>query len=442
MNLKELIEMSKGQLIGNVDTNIEIKNFNIDSRVIADNNVFVPLKGEKTDGHNYIMSAFENGTIGSFSSQDIEVPEGKFIIKVEDVLLALQETARNLRKKHSNVPIVALTGSVGKTTTKDMIYAVLSKKFKTLKTQGNYNNGICLPLTLLSYKDEEIMVLEMGMNSFGEISLLSEITRPDTALILNVGKSHIGNLGSRENILKAKMEIIDGMDSNKKLAINIDNDMLSTVKNIPQEIVTFGYKENADCFAYDIKVNDFDTEFSIKEKDKEYRVKFNLSGKEFVYNALAAWTIGALYEVTPEDRCEALLNCEYTKMRMNIKNVNGYTIINDCYNASAESMNVALDTLAKYENRKVAILGDILELGDYTKSVHEEVGKKVAESKVDILILAGENIQYIKDGALKNGMKEEQIFVYKNANEICQIINEKIEARRCSFSKSFTCYDV
>ena len=225
MNLKELIEMSKGQLIGNVDTNIEIKNFNIDSRVIADNNVFVPLKGEKADGHNYIMSALENGTIGSFSSQDIEVPEGKFIIKVEDVLLALQETARNLRKKYSNVPIVALTGSVGKTTTKDMIYAVLSKKFKTLKTQGNYNNGIGLPLTLLSYKDEEIMVLEMGMNSFGEISLLSEIARPDTALILNVGKSHIGNLGSRENILKAKMEIIDGMDSNKKLAINIDNDM-------------------------------------------------------------------------------------------------------------------------------------------------------------------------------------------------------------------------
>ncbi len=442
MKLKELVEMSKGKLIGNVDLEINIENFSIDSRVIGDNCVFVPLKGENTDGHNYINSAFEKGAVGTFSSQDVNVSEGKFIIKVDDVLLALQETARNLRKKYSNIPIVALTGSVGKTTTKDMIYAVLSQKYKTLKTQGNFNNGIGLPLTLLSYKDEEMMVLEMGMNSFGEISLLSEIAKPDTALILNVGKSHIGNLGSRENILKAKMEIIEGMAPNTKLALNIDNDLLSTVKDIPQEIVTFGYENDAQYYAYDIKVNDFETEFFIKENNNEYKVTFNLSGKEFVHNALAAWTIGALYDVSPEDRCNALKNCEYTKMRMNIKKVKEYTLINDCYNASIESMNVALDTLARYEGRKVAILGDILELGEYTKDVHEEVGKKVADNKIDLLILAGENVEYIKDGAIKNGMKAEQIFMYKNANEICQIINEKIKNRRFSFSKGFKGYDV
>lgn len=423
MKLKELLEMSKGTLIGNADLDIEIKNFSIDSRNVGEACIFVPLKGEKADGHIYIDSAFSNGAVGTFTSQDMEPVDGKILIKVDDVLIALQETAKNLRTKLIDIPVVALTGSVGKTTTKDMIHAVLSKKYKTLKTQGNFNNGIGLPLTLLSYKDEEMMVLEMGMNSFGEISLLSNIARPNLSLITNIGHSHIGNLGSREGILKAKLEILEGMEEGAPVVFNGDDDMLATVENLEQECVEFSIEnEDADVFAYDIVVNDFSTSFSIKENDEEYRITINLSGTKFVHNALAAWTIGKIYGVDPKDRIEALANCEYTKMRMNIKKTDKYTIINDCYNASSESMAVALEMLARQTSRRVAVLGEICELGEYAEEIHTEVGGKVALSRVDVLILSGEHAEAVKNGALKHKMPLENIYIFKDANEINQNI--------------------
>lgn len=423
MKLKELLEMSKGTLIGNADLDIEIKNFSIDSRNVGESCIFVPLKGEKADGHIYIDSAFLNGAIGSFTSIDMEPIEGKILIKVDDVLTALQETSKNLRTKLIDIPVVALTGSVGKTTTKDMIHAVLSKKYNTLKTQGNFNNGIGLPLTLLSYKDEEMMVLEMGMNSFGEISLLSNIARPNLSVITNIGHSHIGNLGSREGILKAKLEILEGMQEGAPVIFNGDDDMLATVEDIDQECVEFSIEnEAADVYAYDIEVDDFSTSFSVKEDEKEYRIKINLSGTKFVYNALAAWTVGKMYDVEPEDRVAALAECEYTKMRMNIKQTDKYTIINDCYNASSESMSVALEMLARQKNRRVAVLGEICELGDFAEEIHLGVGGKVALSRVDVLVLSGEHAEAIKNGALKHKMPVENIYIFNDANDIVQNI--------------------
>ena len=428
MKLKDLLEMSNGVLIGNADLEMEIKNFSIDSRNIGENCVFVPLKGEKADGHDYIESAFNNGAVGTFTARDSEVVEGKFFIKVNDVLSALQETAKNLRTKLIDIPVVALTGSVGKTTTKDMIHAVLSKKYNTLKTQGNFNNGIGLPLTLLSYKGEEMMVLEMGMNSFGEISLLSNIARPNLSVITNVGHSHIGNLGSRENILKAKLEILEGMQEGAPVIFNGDDEMLATVENLEQECIEFSIEnEDAEVYAYNIEVDDFSTSFTIKENEKEYRVKINLSGTKFVYNALAAWTVGKMYDVDPEDRAEALASCEYTKMRMNIKKTDKYTIINDCYNASSESMSVALEMLARQNGRRIAVLGEIRELGEFAEEIHVEVGGKVAMSRVDILIFAGEHSEAIKSGALKHKMPLENIYIFKDANEIIQNIFDIIK---------------
>ncbi len=423
MKLKELLEMSKGTLIGNADLDIEIKNFSIDSRNVGEACIFVPLKGEKADGHIYIDSAFLNGAIGSFTSIDMEPIEGKILIKVDDVLTALQETSKNLRTKLIDIPVVALTGSVGKTTTKDMIHAVLAKKYNTLKTQGNFNNGIGLPLTLLSYKGEEMMVLEMGMNSLGEISLLSNISRPNLSVITNVGHSHIGNLGSRENILKAKLEILEGMQEGSPVIFNGDDDMLATVESIDQECVEFSIEnEDADVYAYDIEVDDFSTSFSVKENEEEYRIKINLSGTKFVYNALAAWTVGKMYDVVPEDRVAALAECEYTKMRMNIKQTDKYTIINDCYNASSESMSVALEMLARQKNRRVAVLGEICELGEFAEEIHLEVGGKVALSRVDVLVLSGEHAEAIKNGALKHKMPSENIYIFNDANDIVQNI--------------------
>lgn len=419
MKLKELVEFSNGKLIGNADLETEISKFAIDSRLVDENTFFIPLKGENSDGHNYINSAFESGAIGTFTSQKIKNVEGKIIIQVEDTLKTLQNVAKKLREKLVNIPLVAITGSVGKTTTKDMIYSVLASKYKTLKTKGNFNNDIGLPLTLVNYKNEEMIVLEMGMNHFGEISFLSNIAMPNTSVIINVGHSHIGNLGSRENILEAKMEIIDGMNESGTLIINGDNDMLQTVNNVNQKLVKFGLEPDNDIVAYNIKIGASDTEFCIKENEKEYVVKINLSGEKFIYNALAAWTVGKIYDVAPENRVEALANCEFTKMRMNIEEKNGITLINDCYNASPESMKLAIETLAKQEaKRKIAILGDMFELGEYSEALHKEVGKSIAENKIDKLYTVGKFGKFIIDGAVENGMSKENTKKYENLDDL------------------------
>lgn len=421
MKLKELIEFSNGKLIGNANLEMEIDKFAIDSRVVDCDTFFIPLKGEKSDGHEYISSAFEKGAIGTFTSQKINNIDGKIIIQVEDTLKAMQNVARKLREKLQDIPLVAITGSVGKTTTKDMVYSVLSQKYKALKTKGNFNNDIGLPLTLLNYSNEEIIVLEMGMNHFGEISFLSNIAKPNTAIIINVGHSHIGNLGSRENILKAKMEIIDGMQNNGTLIINGDNDMLKSVGDIEQKIVRFGLENGNDVIAYNIKINDSSTEFVINENGVEYLVKINLSGEKFVYNALASWTIGKIYNVSPEDRIKALADCEFTKMRMNIEHTNGITIIDDCYNASPESMKLALQTLSKQEaKRRVAILGDMLELGEFSEALHEQVGKDVFENNIDKLLTVGKLGKTIVKGAIKSGMPEENTRCYENLTELLE----------------------
>ena len=422
MKLRELIEFSNGRLIGEADLEKEISKFSIDSRIVDDSTFFIPLKGENGDGHDYINSAFEKGAIGTFTSKEIDAPLGKAIIKVDDTLVAMQNVAKKLREKIKNIPLIAITGSVGKTTTKDMVYAVLNSKYRTLKTNGNFNNNIGMPLTLINYANEEAIVLEMGMNHLGEISFLSDIAKPDTAIIINVGHSHIGNLGSRENILKAKMEIVDGMANDGTLVINGDNDMLKTVKNVRQKLIKFGFKDANDVTAYNIKVNDNATEFMVKEDEKEYKVKLNLVGENFIYNALAAWVIGRIYGIIPEDRVKALANCEFTKMRMNIETKNDIILINDCYNASPESMKVALEALSKQEaKRKIAILGDMLELGEYSDKLHEEVGENVAKNKIDKLYTVGKLAKNIKQGAINEGMNEQNI---KSFDILEELLNE------------------
>lgn len=427
MKLKELIEFSNGKLIGNTDLEKEISKFSIDSREIDNNTFFIPLKGDKSDGHDYINSAFEKGAIGTFTSKEAYPVEGKIIIKVDDTLLAMQNLAKKLREKLKNIPLIAITGSVGKTTTKDMVYAVLSSKYKTLKTKGNFNNNIGMPLTLINYSNEEAIVLEMGMNHLGEISFLSNIAKPDTAIIINVGHSHIGNLGSRENILKAKMEIVDGMSNAGMLVINGDNDMLKAVKNTKQRLIKFGFKGANDITAYNVMVSDNTTEFMIKENEKEYKIKLKLVGENFIYNALAAWIIGKIYNVEPDERVKALENCEFTKMRMNIENKNGIIMINDCYNASPESMKVALEALSKQDaKRKIAILGDMLELGEYSEKLHEEVGENVAKNEIDKLYTVGKLAQNIKNGAINTGMLEQNVKSYDTLEDILKEIKTLI----------------
>ena len=322
-------------------------------------------------------------------------------------------------------PVIGVTGSVGKTSTKDIISNVVSQKYKTLKTQGNNNNEIGLPFTINNLKDQQAAVIEMGMNHFNEISKLTKITKPTISVITNIGTSHIGNLGSRENILKAKLEILQGMDK-KVLVINNDNDLLHKyyLENKDVEIHTYGIENESDVMAENIVLNENSSEFTCNLKGKKFSVKVPVGGIHFVYNALCAATIGNLLGLDVEQIKKGIETFELTKKRMDITELkNGVTIINDSYNASFESMQASLKYLKGLKNdRKIAVLGDMFELGEYSKELHEKVGKEVAQNNIDILICSGENSKYIAEMAKENGMKEDNIYYFKDKNKIQEFI--------------------
>ena len=289
MLIKEIVEATHGQLLsGNLD--YDVKGFSQDTRQIQKGDMYIPLKGENSDGHQYIEQAFINGASSIITSQKVDYPT-KNVILVQDTMQALTDMASYIRE-HRDVKVVGITGSVGKTSTKDMIYSVVSTKYKTLKTLGNYNNHIGLPLTMLRYQDEDVMILEMGMNHLGEISHLTHIAKPHIAAITNVGTAHIGELGSRENILKAKMEIVEGFQEYGTLVINDDNDLLHTVDSSSYAIVRVGKNEQCDLKAIHIDLQLEDSYFDLVYQNQIYHVHVPVSGEHFVYNALVAIAIG------------------------------------------------------------------------------------------------------------------------------------------------------
>ena len=420
MNISDILNVTKGKLIiGKKD--YECENFSKDTRTIQKGDIYIGIKGEKFDGNQFWKQALDNGA-EAVIIQDIEIMENelekysnKTIIKVDDTLEALYKIARYKRSLY-NIPVVAVTGSVGKTSTKDIIASVVSTKYKTLKTEGNNNNNIGLPFTILRLKDHEAIVIEMGMNHFGEISLLTSIAKPTLAVITNIGTSHIGNLGSRENILKAKLEILEGMKI-PKVIINNDNDLLhkwyEENKN-KIEIHTFGILNKSEIVAKNMKLKEESSEFTAvsnvydenKGQIKTNKLEINVpvGGEHFVYNALCATEVGRILGLSDENIKNGIEKFELTKKRMDIKKLqNGAIIINDAYNASYESMKVSLEFLAKHTGaRKIAVLGDMFELGKYSEELHRNVGKEVAKNNIDILICAGESSKYIIEEAQKN----------------------------------------
>mgnify|MGYP004640925589 CR=1 FL=1 len=431
MKIKKIIKVTNGKLIaGKPDA--ECKKFSRDTRTINSGDTYIGIKGEKFDGNILWKEAFENGAETviiqgiDFENQDIKKYENKNIIKVNDTIKALADIATYKRELFGkDFPVIGVTGSVGKTSTKDIISNVVSQKYKTLKTQGNNNNEIGLPFTIYNLKDQQAAVIEMGMNHFNEISKLTKITKPTISVITNIGTSHIGNLGSRENILKAKLEILEGMDK-KVLVINNDNDLLHKyyLENKDVEIHTYGIENESDVMAEDIVLNENSSEFTCNLKGKKFSVKVPVGGIHFVYNALCAATIGNLLELDVEQIKKGIETFELTKKRMDITELkNGVTIINDSYNASFESMQASLKYLKGLKNdRKIAVLGDMFELGEYSKELHEKVGKEVAQNNIDILICSGENSKYIAEMAKENGMKEDNIYYFKDKNKIQEFI--------------------
>ncbi len=384
----------------------EITEISTDTRTITQGSLFVAIKGDNFDGNEFVKKAIDQGASATVCERETE---GCPCIVVEDTRKAFLDIARLYRKKFSPV-LVGVTGSVGKTTTKEMTALVLSEKYKTLKTQGNLNNGIGLPKTLLRLDSSyEAAVIEMGMNHFGEISSLTKTALPTMAVITNIGYSHIENLGSREGILKAKLEILEGMGKDSPLITNGDNDLLAPLKEkLDCPVLLYGIEnDKCDVRAENIREENGETFFTIRYDGSVYDMMIPCIGVHNVMNALCAFAVGVKSGLTPSEIASALKKYQPEGMRQRIENRNGTDIIIDCYNASPDSMKASLSVLSgmKVSGRRAAVLGDMLELGERSEELHRLVGKYVCEYKPDMLYCYGKEAGYIADEAEKGGIK-------------------------------------
>lgn len=418
MKIEEILNATKGKLICG-DINEKCENFKRDTREIENGDVYIALKGERFDGNDFYLDAINRGAKTCILSKDVEPYKDVNIIKVEDTTKALQDIAKYKRSLY-DIPVVAVTGSVGKTSTKDLIASVVSQGYNTLKTQGNLNNTIGLPLTVLALKNEEAMVVEMGMNQFGEISKLTNIAKPTIAVITNIGTAHIGNLGSRENILKAKLEILEGLQGNTVI-INNDNDLLhkwATENENKYNIITYGIENESNFMAKDIKLFENKSEFYYQNK----LVEVPVGGEHFILNSLCAIAVGNALKIPLDKIINGIANFELSKKRMEMNtSKEGAIVINDTYNANYDSMKAAIKYLKEIKNRrKIAILGDMLELGDYSKELHKKVGEEI-DNNIDILITVGKEAENIANNA-----KAKEIFMFKTNDEAILKLKEII----------------
>ncbi len=422
--LGQAAEFCSGKVVGDPDT--EIGSVIIDSRNAVPGAMFAALKGEHADGEDFVASALEKGACCALTTK---APEKGNAIVVEDTLKALMQIAAAYRDKTSPITI-AVTGSVGKTTTKEFVASVVGMKYKTQKTSGNYNSVIGLPLTLFELEgDTEALVLEMGMSGLGEIESMSEATKPAVAIITNVGTSHLEKLGSRENILNAKMEITKGLPKNGLLILNGDDRMLWEKRTENSEYVKVYvgiYNDDADYIAKNISISPSDIVFDLYERatgNMTCGVKIPAVGMHNVYNAMVSYVCAEFLGVGKEDIKKGILNYKTTGMRQSIYKKGEYTIIADCYNASPESMRASLDVLmqtGRFTTGKThAVLGDMKELGELSAELHRQVGATVTEKGITYLYTVGDEAEKIADGAISCGMSAAKVlsFVGKNAKE-------------------------
>lgn len=368
-----------------------------DSRVQSSKSLFVPITGENFNGHDFIKQAFNNGAVAAFWQKDKEVPAflpTEFpLFYVEDTLLALQQLATAYRNEINPI-VIGITGSNGKTTTKDLLASVMKSTYRTHATNGNFNNEVGLPLTILSMpRVTEMLVLEMGMSNFGEIEILSKIAAPDFAIITNIGESHIEYLGSRKGIAKAKSEIVKGMNKTGNLLIDGDEKLLTVFHNQDQ-VITCGFKTGNHVEIERVSVSQDRTEFKLAD-GSNYVIP--ILGKHHALNATFAITLAKQLHITEPVIQQALLSIQLTSMRFEmITGKNGVSIINDAYNASPTSMKASIEVVKQMDGfaKKVLVLGDILELGDQTQHFHESVGEVINEP-IAVLFTLGEQAKTI-----------------------------------------------
>ncbi|WP_147535919.1 UDP-N-acetylmuramoyl-tripeptide--D-alanyl-D-alanine ligase [Bacillus marasmi] len=400
---------------------IEIQGVCIDTRKITKGNLFVPFKGEKTDGHQYVEAALQQGAAAALWQKDVPNPPLHLpVIVVEDTLVALQELARSYRNQLPKLQVIGITGSNGKTTTKDITANLLSLKYKVQKTEGNFNNHIGLPLTVLNLdEDTDIAILEMGMSSRGEIEFLTQLARPNAVMITNIGESHLLDLGSRAGIAEAKLEIISGIQADGLVVYNGDEPLLrERLLNYQGNVKTFGRNDMNDLYPENIIPSAEGNVFTVNGINQEFTLP--VLGTHNVLNALAAMLVAHHYDVPFEKMNEGFASLKLTNMRMELINGrDGIKIINDAYNASPTSMKAAIELINNLEGyrQKILVLGDMLELGPDEVKFHQEVGAMVDPEEIDYVFTYGQLGLKIAEGA-RTVLRNEQVKAFIDKNEL------------------------
>lgn len=393
-----------------------------DTRLLAPGELFVALKGSR-DGNDYLEEAMARGAGAVLCSRQVtELPA----IVAEDTRLALGEIAREERRR-LNCAVVGITGSVGKTTTKEMTAAILERKYRTGKSRANHNNDLGLPMSILALPENtQAAVLEMGMNHFGEMSYLTSIAQPDLAVICNIGTMHIENLGSREGILKAKLEILEGLRENGQVILNGDETMLWNLRGkLAYKPIYFGMS-NPDCQvrAEEVRVTEGATSFMAVCGEERFPVRLRVEGLHYVMDALAAIAVAWRMGVPAGQIQAALLDYQNIDGRQNIFEARGYTIIKDCYNAGPESMKASLEVLGRRKTRRIAVLGDMLELGVCSQAEHYRVGR-IAAGNADLVLALGKNGERVVNGAVTGGMSTQNAMNFENMKELVAALKQR-----------------
>lgn len=424
LKVKELLEATNGKLLnGNLDD--EINNYKIDSREVKSGDFYIPIVGENVDGHRFINDTVKNNCSGFFVSNidsiDIqkikEVNKDIIIIEVEDTKKALVDIGIFNRNKHKDIEVVAITGSVGKTSTREIVSSVLSQQKNILVTEKNMNSYIGMPLMTLKLEEQEMAVLEAGIDFVGEMDILNKLLVPDVAVVTNIGTSHIGKFGSQDIIFQEKTKIANGLKGKKILLLNGDDEYLRRYENSNVKILYYSIKD-----AKNIIINENTIEYDTLIYNKEEHIVVNALGNHNILNSLVAIKIGEIYNISVDKIKRGIFQYQNISRRMEKISFNNITIIDDTYNASPSSMQSGLISIDEIKDkRKIAVLADILELGDYAKEIHLKMGKVFKELKYDVLIAYGENMKYLIENA-KNYIKE--VYYCKDSTEAEKKVRE------------------
>lgn len=407
LSLAEVVKVTGAE--NNSSAEIYFENIATDSRKITSGALFIAIKGEIFNGEDFAEEALKKGAAAVLVSKSFYEELDGIVIKVDDTLKAYGQIAGAWRNRF-DIPIVAVTGSNGKTTTKDLTAAALSGLGNVQKTSGNFNNEIGVPMTLLELNEKnKAAVVEIGMRGLGQIESLAEVVKPTIGIVTNVSETHIELLGSIKNIARAKGELVEAIEAGGTIILNADNIHTAAMKNLARagvNVVTYSLEGTADLVAKDILIGSVATEFTLSYGDSDYDFEIPMIGRHNVSNALAAIAAGLTVGLSVEEIQRGISTLTTTKMRFEVIRRDGLTIVNDAYNASPASMRVAIKTMSEvYGGRLIAVLGDMLELGDISERVHKEIGAELVENKFDTLITLGELGKFIAQGAREAGLE-------------------------------------